>query len=171
MRSPITSHPILILITSTVLFFGCAGESSPSQSQTEHENPTITEQTYPDSVTSQGQDQAPQVDVSAGDVVSSTLDGLRQGMPYSEAREMLLASGWQAKNMRGQDRQEHYGEGSLPGREEEMIEKRGWGELVSCAGTGLAQCRFEFQNVERQILVVITGGEGDDPGVDSWFYE
>jgi len=77
---------------------------------------------------------------------------LRQGMPYSEARELILDSGWQGKNQRWQD---------IPqsGEINEIYYDNGWREIEDCSGTGMAYCRFEFTNIKNETLVVITEGE------------
>ena len=77
---------------------------------------------------------------------------LRQGMPYSQAREIILDAGWQGKNQRWQD---------IPqsGEVNEIYYDNGWREIQDCSGTGMAYCRFEFRNIKNQTLVVVTAGE------------
>ncbi len=76
---------------------------------------------------------------------------LRQGMPYSQAREIILDAGWQGKNISPRD--------LTGGETTEIFFDNGWRELQDCAGTGMAYCRFEFRNIANQTLVVITIGE------------
>jgi hypothetical protein len=102
---------------------------------------------------------------AACDSERRTLEDLRQGMPYSEAREIILDAGWQAVAVRWQDR------GELYGRDSVMVEDRGWTEMQVCSGTGMAYCFFEFQNAMGEKLVVQTAGEEDDPAVEHWRIE
>jgi len=77
---------------------------------------------------------------------------LKQGMPYSEAREIILNTGWQGKNSRWQD---------IPDSGEIGIiyYDNGWQEVQDCSGTGMAYCKFEFINVKNQTLAITTSGE------------
>lgn len=100
---------------------------------------------------------------------ATSISDLRQGMPYSEAREIILAAGWQADTVPWQERYWTQHESSIRGREQEMVEDLGYHELQSCAGSGRAQCRFEYSNAERRQLVVITAGESQDPSLDKWW--
>ena len=76
---------------------------------------------------------------------------LKQDMPYSEAREIILNQGWQGKNKRWQD---------VSGQEiSEIYYDNGWREIQDCATNAFAYCRFEFRNIKNQTLVVITAGE------------
>lgn len=107
----------------------------------------------------------------------SGLTGLRQGMDYSQARQIALNSGWQGNNRRWQDIPEF-------GQENEVYYNNGWREVAGCAGTGTAPCRFEFHDIHGNFLVIITEGEcltaamgelreGEtcDLPVASWFLE
>ena len=96
-----------------------------------------------------------------GDNERQSLGDLRQGMPYSEAREIILDAGWQATVVPLQARE-------FAGLRESAMVGRGWHELQSCAGSGLAPCRFEFGDIEGQTLVVITLGESEDPSLNQW---
>jgi len=96
---------------------------------------------------------------------------LRQGMPYSQAREIILDDGWQGKNQRWQD---------IPdwGEVKEVYYDNGWREVQDCSGVGMAYCRFEFRNIKNQTLVVITEGECQRVGrvkcekfISSWSIE
>ncbi len=108
--------------------------------------------------------------------IDQSLKGLRQEMKYSEAREILLNAGWQGNNTRWQD---------IPqsGQTNILYYNNGWREVVGCAGTGTAPCRYEFHNIHEKKLVVITEGEclnsNDEPAekdetcelyVSSWFF-
>lgn len=107
----------------------------------------------------------------------SRLKALRQGMNYSEARQVILDAGWQGKNKRWQDVPQY-------GQVKDVYYNNGWHEVVDCAGTGTAPCRFEFNDIHGNTLVVITEGEcyndnfqplkeGEkcDLGVSRWFLE
>lgn len=87
----------------------------------------------------------PQPDVSG-------LAGLRQGMDYSQARQIVKNAGWQGNNRRWQD---------IPnwGQENDVYFKNGWREVAYCAGTGTAPCGFEFHDIHGNLLVIITEGE------------
>ena len=98
-------------------------------------------------------------------------NSLRQGMPYSKAREIILDNGWQGKNQRWQDIPEW-------GEVKEVYFDNGWREVQDCSGTGMAYCRFEFRNIKNQTLVVITEGECQRVGrvkcekfISSWSIE
>jgi hypothetical protein len=56
--------------------------------------------------------------------------GLRQGMPYSEAREVILNSGWQINYERPRDRE-------LFGLTSRMVNELGYDEFGGCSGTGM----------------------------------
>jgi hypothetical protein len=107
----------------------------------------------------------------------SGLIGLRQGMDYSQARQIILGAGWQGNNKRWQEILKY-------GQEHDVYYNNGWREVASCAGTGTAPCRFEFNDIHGNLLVVITEGEclneqmeglkkGEtcDLPVSSWFLE
>lgn len=106
-----------------------------------------------------------------------SLKNLRQGMNYSEARKIILNAGWQGNNTRWQD---------IPqdGQINVLYYNNGWREVVSCSGTGMAPCRYEFHDIYKKTLVVITEGEclnsnnelpkkGEkcELSVSSWFLE
>lgn len=77
---------------------------------------------------------------------------LKEEMPYSEARELILAQGWKGKNQKSENISE-FGEVKI------LYFKNNWQEIQDCAGTGLAPCRFEFTNEKSETLVIITQGE------------
>ncbi len=82
---------------------------------------------------------------------ATSLNALRQGMKYSEAREIILNASWQGLNKRWQD---------VPksGQVHNMYYTNGWEEVEDCSGTGMGFCRFEFRDINNKILVVITQG-------------
>ena len=79
---------------------------------------------------------------------------------YDEARKILIDAGWQPnKNRWTYGENENVKSGNGP-----LYWEKGYWELVSCAGTGTAECRFEFIDENGRILVVITQGEEDEKG-------
>lgn len=107
----------------------------------------------------------------------SGLKSLRQGMNYSQVRKIILNAGWQTTRKRWQDVSEY-------GQVKDIYYNNGWQEVVDCAGTGTAPCRFEFKDINQRTLVVITEGEcfnskGEeakeneicDLSVSQWFLE
>jgi len=90
-----------------------------------------------------------------------SLDGLVQGMRYSKARRVLLKNGWQATYSRWQDIPEF-------GREHDFFYDKGWREVETCSGTGMAYCSFSYHDHYGNKLGIITEGDDDDPIVNSW---
>jgi hypothetical protein len=87
------------------------------------------------------------VDLSA---LAQEVPKLRQGMTYSEARNLLIEEGWQAVfNM------EQVNNPNRSGVIDRFIEK-GYTEIVDCSGTGLGLCLFQFQNATGQSLLITT---------------
>ncbi len=80
------------------------------------------------------------------------LNKLRQRMKYSKARSIILDASWQGKDKRWQDVPES-------GTVNHLYYINGWTEIDDCAGSGLGQCRFEFQDMYGRTLVVGTAGE------------
>lgn len=86
---------------------------------------------------------------------------------YPVAREALLKAGWQPAINYDKRRSGEY----------EVAEKwaanAGYYEVESCAGTGVAPCRFNFTDVYGSHLAVITEGEvidGSQAYVRSFFF-
>jgi hypothetical protein len=85
-------------------------------------------------------------------------------MNYAEAREDLLAGGWQAIRYPWAT-----ADARCAGRKEVCD---AYPETNSCAGTGLGQCKFVFRDGRGGYLSVVTIGEElADLGVDAWFLE
>ncbi|MGQ4650333.1 hypothetical protein [Lyngbya aestuarii] len=82
---------------------------------------------------------------------------LRQGMTYSEARNLLIEEGWQAvfNNM------EQVNNPNRSGVIDRFIEQ-GYTEIVDCSGTGLGLCLFQFQNATGQRLLVTTANNDSE---------
>jgi len=88
-------------------------------------------------------------------------DHLWNGMDYSDARHVVLAAGWMPTD-----------DANRSGfRASRLAEEKNWREVRTCAGTGAAPCRFEFLGPVGNRLVLITVGESDDPGLESWAVE
>lgn len=90
---------------------------------------------------------------------------LRQEIPYSQARQILIDAGWQAVLL-------------SPNREQYapldyLIGELGYGEVVDCSGTGMGFCRFEFVDATGRILVVVTvnNQRGQEPTLYRWSIE
>lgn len=87
---------------------------------------------------------------------------------YHEARKKLIDAGWQPRMISPMHREGYVesGNGSI------FLEKGYW-EVVSCSGTGLGYCGFEFTDVYGNYLYVVTAGqeipeEGIYAGVADW---
>jgi hypothetical protein len=91
---------------------------------------------------------------------------LRQGMPYGEARQILIDAGWQAEiqsPMRVQYAPLNY-----------IIGELGYLEVVDCSGTGMGFCWFQFADAYgRTINVTTTNNQPDwgGPILHRWVVE
>jgi hypothetical protein len=77
------------------------------------------------------------------------------GLPYEEARELLLEAGWQPRSR-------HWSHGSDPNVQAGnglYFWQKGYWELINAWPTGLAQCTFGFHDVYGNLLTVTTVGE------------
>ena len=76
------------------------------------------------------------------------------GLTYPRARKMLLAAGWLPlkTNSSHSDVNVSYGNGPF-------FWRRGYTEVESCAGTGVADCAFLFKDRFGNRLRVTTEGE------------
>jgi hypothetical protein len=82
------------------------------------------------------------------------------GKTYGVARKLLIKEGWQPHEQHishGNDPDVQSGNGPI-------FWKRGYRELVTCSGTGLAECLFEFIDPTERVLQVVTQGEEDENG-------
>ncbi len=92
-------------------------------------------------------------------------------LTYDEARQHLVDAGWQPKMQHwsySKDINVSFGNGLI-------FWERGYWEIDRCAGTGLANCRFEFMDVNGTLLVVGTIGqeipkEGIHAIVNGWWF-
>jgi hypothetical protein len=79
---------------------------------------------------------------------------------YGVARKILIRNGWvpnKREPSHGQEAAVQSGNGPI-------FWKRGYWELETCSGTGLAQCLFEFVDASGRRLEVVTAGEEDEAG-------
>ncbi len=90
----------------------------------------------------------------------SSTKGLKQGIPYSKARKILIDNGWQGTYSRWQDI-------SPFATEKDFYNNNDWREVESCS-QGVQYCVFNFHDEYGNQLTVTTIGENDDPDVYSW---
>ncbi|UBF26289.1 hypothetical protein K9N68_33105 [Kovacikia minuta CCNUW1] len=90
---------------------------------------------------------------------------LRQGMPYDQARQILLEAGWQAVEL-------------SPNRErfspmDYLIDQLGYNEVEDCSGTGMGYCRFSFADANGRKLSVVTvdNQQGQQPKLSRWWID
>jgi hypothetical protein len=76
---------------------------------------------------------------------------LKQGLPYCEARELLINEGWQAIDIPILQR-----DGQLSSAVAYIVKDLGYNEVADCSGTGLGLCRFEFVAADGRKLIVVT---------------
>ena len=82
------------------------------------------------------------------------------GKTYGVARKILIQEGWlpnKHEPYHGQESEVQSGNGPI-------FWKRGYWELETCSGTGLAHCLFEFTDPTGRLLEVVTEGEEDEAG-------
>lgn len=103
--------------------------------------------------------------ITDGDI--KEIGGLKKFMSYFQARGLIIKAGWKPIP--------HDPESGRSTVIDRFIKDHKFVEVDSCAGTGLGQCRFQFQDDKGRKLVVITlNNEEDDieaPTVDTWFLE
>ncbi|MEG4839629.1 hypothetical protein QUB24_16055 [Microcoleus sp. B9-D4] len=90
---------------------------------------------------------------------------LQQGMPYKEARQILIQQGWQP-SLQGQP--------NLRDRSVKELFDLGYKEIKDCSGTGEGPCRFEFINQQGELLVIVAttrGSENTKRFVRNWWIE
>lgn len=90
---------------------------------------------------------------------------LKQKMSYDDARNILIESGWQAILLSPNRDWRQVGTGTTRFRD------LGYDEVVSCSGTGLGFCRFEFASADNRKLVVVTAGGAQHPLLYRWSIE
>jgi hypothetical protein len=87
-----------------------------------------------------------------------TTPAIRQGMPYDEARKIILSAGWQASLFKKTILNE------LDLHLQEWFTKAGFLEIEECAGTGDALCVAEFHDAEgkHKLYVFTTSGSSEE---------
>lgn len=150
---------------------GCTSFATPNVQQSKN-NPSIntaseTAQVKQDQNTSTINSQSKDVQPSTTNSPNaSNRFGLQEGMPYKEARKILIQQGWQPHLL-----------GEPPNLNDTTVKELfnlGYEEVKDCSGTGLGPCRFEFTNAAGELLVVsaITGGSSNrEREVWRWFIE
>ena len=82
------------------------------------------------------------------------------GKTYGAARKQLIQEGWlpnKHEPFHGQEPEVQSGNGPI-------FWKRGYWELETCSGTGMAHCLFQFIDPTGRLLEVVTEGEEDEEG-------
>ncbi|MEG4214542.1 hypothetical protein QUA27_05085 [Microcoleus sp. Pol14C6] len=90
---------------------------------------------------------------------------IQQGMPYEEARQILIQQRWQP-SLQGQP--------NLRDRSVKELFDLGYQEIKDCSGTGEGPCRFEFINQQGELLVIVAttrGSENTKRFVRNWWIE
>ncbi|MEG4518651.1 MULTISPECIES: hypothetical protein [unclassified Microcoleus] len=90
---------------------------------------------------------------------------LQQGMPYKEARQILIQQQWQP-SLQGQP--------NLRDSSVKELFDLGYKEIKDCSGTGEGPCRFEFINQQGELLVIVAttrGSENTKRFVRNWWIE
>ncbi|MCT7986446.1 hypothetical protein NG796_24550 [Laspinema sp. A4] len=92
-------------------------------------------------------------------------EALRQNMPYSEARELLLHEGWltRYRDLSQKDK--------LTGLLGRMVNELGYPEFQDCSGTGAGFCRAWFGDGYGQRLTLITVNNQEEPILFRWWVE
>lgn len=90
---------------------------------------------------------------------------LQQGMPYKDARQILIQQQWQPSL---------HGQPNLRDRSVKELFDLGYKEIKDCSGTGEGPCRFEFINQQGELLVIVAttrGSENTKRFVRNWWIE
>lgn len=90
---------------------------------------------------------------------------LRQGIPYSEAREILLDEGWQVPYRNPNTN------GELMGLMDIMVNEWGYDEFEECSGTGVGFCLGGLFDAYGRKLSVVTVNNEEDPTLYRWWIE
>lgn len=91
---------------------------------------------------------------------------LQERMPYRQARQHLIAQGWEPNR-----------QGDAPNLDDRTVKALfdlGYEEIKDCSGTGEGLCRFEFVNQAGDLLVVVSNPDGinlTDRLVRRWWIE
>lgn len=156
----------LIAVAAFVLFKSLRKESPQA------EPPKIAVQTSPSAAATPKNEQAVQREQAANNQNQNLNNNSEPGnssqpaipkiygTSYDVARELLIREGWQPdkKHM------SHENSAGVQSGNGPIFWKRGYWELDSCSGTGLAHCLFEFFDHTERVLVVVTEGEEAEDG-------
>ncbi|MEO8891141.1 MAG: hypothetical protein ABI417_06335, partial [Coleofasciculaceae cyanobacterium] len=152
--------PLLLLVLHGVGAVSPAEASDAVTSQELAASSVIQNQLSPEPVT-QNKSSTTQI----RDAISEALP-LQQGMPYKQARQLLLRQGWQP-NLQSEPP-------NLRSLAVKKLYDLGYVEIEDCAGTGEGPCRFQFINDNGDQLFVVTTPRGNpnlDPFVRNWWIE
>lgn len=78
-----------------------------------------------------------------------------QGLAYEDARARLMEAGWQPFL----NHWSYENEAKITHGNELYFWEKGFHEIETCSGTGLAHCTFVFRDMYETELVVVTAGE------------
>ena len=95
-------------------------------------------------------------------VFAQSVPRLTQGMPYVQARKMILSAGWQASISNPMHKDE------LQQVLQKWFIQRGFLEVSGCMPTGLGLCSTVFHNAQGQKLFVDTSEPEPFPKIVSW---
>ena len=101
--------------------------------------------------------------LQSGAGMAQSVPTLQQEMPYAQARQILLNEGWQAIDIPALQRGYE-----LSGLESYIANELGYGEMTSCAGTGVGLCRFEFAAADERKLIVVTANNEQESTLYRW---
>jgi hypothetical protein len=147
---------ILIVVVGWFIFNPSKSRLEGTQATTT-EKPQVSPTQAPSTPTPKAQDKEPK---DKEPEAESPRIPVITGTAYDVARKQLIRAGWQPH-------QRHISYGRDPavrGGNGPTFWKRGYHELVSCAGSGAAECLFEFIDPKERILQVVTQGEEADDG-------
>lgn len=94
---------------------------------------------------------------------SMTQIPLRKGMTYGEAQKILRKGGWK-------DNPEVKPDLRSSSTVQKLVD-RGYGEIVTCSGTGRGFCRFEWVNQKGELLAIATVPGIKDAMIETWWIE
>ncbi|MEL6879481.1 MAG: hypothetical protein AAFP09_03075 [Cyanobacteria bacterium J06607_10] len=95
-----------------------------------------------------------------GNLLPELIEGMTVGMPYSEARSLIIGSNWQPRTDPPVD--DTY-DGAI-----RNMKALGFEETRSCAGTGLGLCNMEFVEQEDALLTITVSTSSEVPTVWTW---
>jgi len=164
---------VTILLTTSLGVLGCTSVSSEVT-----ENSSGVTSSAPEIIPSNQEaanptDLATSKDSAAQVVGPASIPALNQqwrtetGLRYGEVRRRLIAQGWIPHTIETTGPVRHYNPGGLLKKMYDL----GYEEVVDCAGTGLAPCRFEFVYQDRTlengpvlaVIATVASGPNPDP--------